>query len=176
MRSQRKSIIPVVAFAVAIALSTTPGPVFAGAESNGATLWGTWYVSFDAAQGLDIPAVVTFHRDGTFVSSDGSDFGGPPFPVRSTPLRGVWRGTGPGAYEGVALWLSGDPPTGELRHITKGHLSVHFAEDFDHMFGEVVQAVFECSTPFTCPDPLTAEPDFTLPPLPFRGTRLRVDG
>jgi hypothetical protein len=50
-----------------------------------------------------------------------------------------------------------------------------FFPEVDELIGTSLRYTFQCPTPFTCPDPLTAEPDSTLPPVPFRGTRLRVE-
>ena len=144
-------------------------------DTDDATLTGTWYVTFDAGVGASIPAVVTLHRDGTLSSSDATDFGGPPFPVRSTPIRGVWTRTRAGTFEAAGIHLSADPMTGEFLHITRTTIFLQFGDDFDQIEGEVFQDVFLCATPFTCPDPLTAEPDATPPSLPFLGRRLRLE-
>ena len=175
MNTLARAMAYVTAIAVAIILSAAPNWSAADADSHGSTLWGTWYVTFDFGLNANIPAVATFHRDGTLVTSDGSDFGGPPFLVQSTPLRGVWVRTGAGTFEGAALYLNGDVVTGELVTITNARLLIQFGNGFDHIRGTVFLDTFQCPTPFTCPDPLTADPDTSSPPIPFRGSRLRVE-
>lgn len=174
METQNKTIPYFVAAVVVTILCAAPNWSAADAGSQGKKIWGTWYIIFEGGAGANIPAVATIHRDGTLVSSDGSDFGGPPFPVRQTPIRGVWVGTGGGRFEAAVLYFNGDVVTGQLVHITSGRISFQFEDDFDHISGTVFREIFQCPTPFTCPDPLTAVPDSTLSPIPFQGTRLRV--
>ncbi len=176
MKTQRKVVVVLSIFAMAIILlSTVLNWSPSEAETNGSALWGTWYVTFAGGPGANIPAIVTINRDGTFASSDGSDFGGPPFPVQQSPIRGVWVRTGAHTFEGKAIYFNGDVETGELVHITGSRIIIELGDDFDHINGTLFRDIFECPTPFTCPDPLTAEPDRTNPPVPFQGTRLRVD-
>jgi hypothetical protein len=175
MNIHRKGVTSLTAFALATILFAATSGSATGADSQGSTPWGTWYVTFDAGAGANIPALLTIHRDGTLALSDASDFGGPPFPVQSTPTRGSWVRAGDQMFEGVILYLNADVSTGELVHITRASVSMHFEGNFDHISGTSLRYTFQCPTPFTCPDPLTAEPDSTLPPVPFRGTRLRVE-
>jgi hypothetical protein len=175
MKIQRRVTTILTTFAIATALCVAPTGSSAGTGSQGRALWGTWYVSFDAGAGANIPALLTIHRDGTLAASDASDFGGPPFPVQSTPMRGVWVTAGHQMFEAAAMYLDGDVSSGQLLNITSAYISIRFESDFDHISGTVLRDIFECPTPFTCPDPVTAAPDNSLPSVAFRGTRLRVE-
>ena len=173
MKARRQQITRIACVIAGIILLYAPvNSSVAGGDADGATLTGTWYLTL----GLGVPALATLHRDGTFTSSDGTDFGGPPFSFRNSAIRGVWARTGARTFEAIGINLSADPITGELLHITKSIISLQFGDDFDQVEGQVVlQEVFLCDTPFDCPDPLTAEPDTTSEGVPFRGRRLRLE-
>lgn len=152
-------------------LCSAPNWSAAHADSEGSTLWGTWYITNQ----VGLPFVATIFRDGALVASDATDFGGPPFPFKNTPQYGVWTRTGAGTFEATAIYLRGDMTTGEFVQIVRTRLRLQFGDDFDHISGDGSAEVFQCSSPFSCPDPLTAEPDATSPLPPFQGTRLRVE-
>ena len=172
----KKSLIYLSVFTLALILTYAAANWSTSqAETKGRTLWGTWYVTFIGGFGVNIPAVVNINRDGTFVSSDGSDFGGPPFPVQQSPLRGVWGKTGANTFEGKGILFNGDAMTGELLNIMVSKLTIEFGDDFDHISGTLYRDIFDCPSPFDCPDPLSAEPDRTNPPVLFHGNRLRLE-
>lgn len=176
MTTQKKAVAVFSLLALALLLLYTV-PIWstpAKAARKGNRLWGTWYVTFISQLGVTIPAIITFNRDGTFASSDGTDFGGEMFPRQNSPLRGVWVRTGPLTFEASGFYFGGDSETG-LTTILSIFGIIEFGDDFDHINGTFFQDLFECPTPVTCPDPLTAEPDRTLQPSEFQGRRLRVE-
>lgn len=174
-RIRRFSIPTGLAVALALALGA-PLLFTATADGNG-SLVGTWYVTFPNPTGAggNIPVVTTFHRDGTWASSDGTDFGGVPF-GQDSPIRGVWgrAGGGPGQFEGIGLVISANSISGNVEAIARIRVDVAFADDFDHLGGTVFTDIFFCPTPFTCPDPFTADPDVSFP-ITVQGQRLRLE-
>ena len=76
--------------AVTILLSIMPNRVRSDEREDDQEFSGTFHLIF----GGTIPGVISIHRDGTFTSVDGSDFGGPPFPRKNSPVLGAWVRTG----------------------------------------------------------------------------------
>src|SRR5690348_4473356 len=77
---------------------------------------GTWVWSTYTPVGAALPALVTFHQDGTVAGTDFSMFGGTASSLsrRTTPFHGVWERTGPSTVGVTSLYLVYDALAGRL--------------------------------------------------------------
>jgi len=128
--------------------------------------------------GTHLPALITFHADGTITGSDGSMSGALNPKIRTTPLHGVWERTGWQSIGGTSLYLVFDATTGAVMKYGRARSSLQFAADFNSFQGKIFIESLSCPTPLTCPDPLDPaakwDPNPTMPPggLPVTGQRL----
>lgn len=177
------ALIGIMALAVATAVTVpaqNPKPFCA----KGATLIGTWawqtMLPVDPNHQLPLPALVTYHQDGTVTGADGMMFGGiPANPYRYTPLHGVWERTGHHTFRGTGLFLRFDAATGILVAIVRTRSHIEFGADFDHINGTMHGDLLSCSTPLTCPDPTSAPPEAWQPyglvsDFSFTASRLHI--
>jgi hypothetical protein len=68
--------------------------------------WGTWVWQTSYPSGNVIPALVTYHIDGTVTGSDGTIFGvSASATTRVTPMHGVWERTGWQSLGGTSLYM-----------------------------------------------------------------------
>ena len=174
-----------IAATLAVMMAILPGKETTKAETQGAVLVGTWYLALDTTPfgipGATFPALFTFHRDGTFISSDGGDLGPLPFTTLDTSQHGAWVRAGDLTFEATSLFLQKDNISGQLASWHRVHFSLQFGEDFDHINADVTEQILPCNpgpTPFmlfNCPNPITS----TFPPFPFhipaKLTRLRAN-
>jgi hypothetical protein len=127
-----------------------------------AVLQGTWawqtLLPLAPGEQLPLPALVTFHADRTISVADATMFGGLPAanPYRYTPGLGVWEHTGEQEFSGTALYLRFDPATGNLLGILRSRSHIAFETDFNHIKGTMHLDFLSCSSPLTCPDPVSA--------------------
>ena len=129
----------------------------AGTEGQ-APLWlsGTWIWSTYTPAGAALPALVTFHDDGTVAGSDFRMFGGTAsnLPRRTAPFHGVWERTGPHTIGVTSLYLVYDALSTRLIGFGRARASLEFTlEDFDNFEGTMFVDFLPCGTPATCPDP-----------------------
>jgi hypothetical protein len=118
------------------------------------TLTGTWYFATGVGPGAAVPAVATFHDDGTVVYSDALTYGGVPlFPVKFTPFLGVWRMTGFGKFGGTSVGLMFDPTTNVIVGLERARSALRFDRDLGHVVGTIYLETAMCTGPFACPDP-----------------------
>lgn len=118
--------------------------------------WGTWIWSTYTSTGAALPALVTFHQDGTVAGSDFSMFGGTAsnLPRRATPFHGVWERTGPHTIGSTSLYLVYDALSTRLIGFGRTRAALEFTPgDFDYFEGTMFVDVLSCGTPATCPDP-----------------------
>ncbi len=144
---------------------------------------GSWYWTTTTPNGA-IPAVVTYHIDGSVTGADISMFGGTANnPYRYSPFHGTWerRGWGNHEFAGTSLYLRFDPTTNKLVGIARVRAQFAFVQDFDHIAGTMRLDVLPCPTPATCPDPLAKDaawqpynPEPLPNEFPFQATRIRV--
>ena len=184
---------PKMIFAGMIVLALAAATLIAGSGSRAAAqdfnrplLVGTWawQTALPVAPGVEmpLPALVTYHDDGTVSVADATMFGGlPPTanPYRYTPGLGVWQRAGRWGYSGTVLYLRFDPATGILLGILRSRGHIEFGADFDHIQGTVHLDFLSCSSPLTCPDPVSAPPEAwqsygPVSDFSFTATRLHV--
>ena len=164
------------------------GPYSAASDppGQGAELWGTWYLALDTTPfgipGGTLPALFTFHRDGTWLSSDGGDLASNPFTTLDTAQHGAWVDAGNGTFVATSLFLQKDTISGDLTSWHRVRIALQFVgNDFDQMKADVTEQVLPCDasgpTPFllfNCPNPITTEfPPAPVPDVPASLTRLR---
>jgi len=135
----------------------------AAQQDEGYQPWGTWAWSTHrpvVAGGGTLPAIITYHRDGTLSGSDGIMYGidYPPAhnPKKESLLHGVWERTGPLSFRGTSLWLL-FAENGNVIGWGRARSDLHFVGDPDHFEGTMYVDSLPCPTPFTCPDPITSE-------------------
>jgi hypothetical protein len=117
---------------------------------------GTWIWSTYTPAGAALPALVTFHEDGTVAGSNFFMFGGTAsnMPRRTTPFHGVWERTGPQTVGVTSLYLVYDALAGRLIGFGRARSTLEFTPgDFDHFDGTMFVDFLSCPTPATCPDP-----------------------
>jgi hypothetical protein len=152
----------------------------------GDLLVGTWawQTSLPVSPGLEmpLPALVTYHIDGTVSVADATMLGGLPAaanPFMYTPGQGVWEHTGHHEFGGTSLYLRFDRSTGILLGILRSRAHIEFGADFDHIKGTMHLDFLSCSSPLTCPDPVSAPPEAwqsfgPVSDFSFTATRLHV--
>ena len=149
------------------------------------TLAGTWVVwaelTVPPGVQVQVPALHTYHSDGTITSSDVLSLGGlPGNSIRITPMHGVWERTGPSAFATTNLFLVYDASSSLLIGFGRARATLSFARnDPDQASGTAKAEFLPCPSPFACPDPQAADaawvpfPGFP-PSLPATATRLRL--
>lgn len=118
--------------------------------------WGTWVWRTYVGPGLTLPALITFHSDGTITGSDATMFGGVPgAETKTTPIHGVWERTGRQSIGGTGLYLIFDSASGVLIAMGRSRSSLQFATGFESFQGKMFVETLACATgPLTCPNPL----------------------
>ena len=131
---------------------------------------GTWYATFlidGAPAGVNLPALLTFHRDWTFSAVDGGDFGAiPELPFNQLSQHGVWRWAGGQKFVATGMILSFKREAGmegQLDSVSRTVIEIEFKNNFDEFTAVVSQDYWFCPDSFSCPDPLNAPPDLTVP-------------
>jgi hypothetical protein len=152
----------------------------AAADENKSGPIGSYLWSFlGVGPGLHVPGLATLTADGTLTAATGSDLGGPSsvFLVKNSPTHGVWKRVGARGVHANAFFLNFDPVTGVVVGITRVRIVADFDAGFNHGTGVFYDAVWTCSSPFTCPDPLTSSPTIPEPPVgrPFNLDRVTVE-
>lgn len=147
---------------------------------------GTWYITFlieEAPPGFNLPALITFHRDGTFTAVDGGDFGAlAELPFNQTTQQGVWQWSGGKEFVATGMILSFSREfemEGQLDNVSKTRIDIEFGNDPDEFTAVVSQEFWFCPSTFFCPDPFTAPPDLVVPSegsgFSILARRLRVE-
>lgn len=133
-------------------------------------LTGTWYVRFridGTPPGFNLPAVITFHADGTFEAVDGGDFGAlPDLPYDQASQMGAWKWLGGNRYRADGLILSFSRQAGsegQLDNILGTIIEIELDRRHDSFTAGVTQKIWYCPDTFFCPDPLTDPPNVTIP-------------
>jgi len=166
-----------------IVLLAAPAGLVAGSNSNQGQAEGyqpagswVWWTSFGTPG--SVPALVTYHTDGTLSGADGLMFltpdGG-----KISPIHGVWERTGPKGFGGASLYMLYNP-AGTLVGFARARSALHFVDDPDHIEGVMfVDIGLPCaSPPFGCPDPVSPGATWTphpmMPPggFPVSATRI----
>jgi len=178
-KTMRKSTLALALAAtawIAVAQSQTFRPSI---YSHWGQVWGTYVWETQMGSGNHLPALITFHIDGTITGSDGSMFGALNPKIRTTPLHGVWERTGWQSIGGSSLYLVFDSTTGAVLKYGRARSSLQFADDFNSFQGKIFIETLTCAAPLTCPDPSdpTAKWDAnpTMPPDGFAVTGRRFE-
>ena len=144
----------IISVGIVLALALTP-PASAKDPATEQP-WGTWIWWTYTPAGAALPALVTFHEDGTVAGSDFRMFGGTAsnLPRRTTPLHGVWERTGPHTIGVTSLYLVYDALSTRLIGFGRTRATLEFTpEDFDRFEGTMFVDFLSCGTPATCPNP-----------------------
>jgi hypothetical protein len=174
----RNIILGVALFAAAVAVAAEPQEVRSNLYSHWGQIWGSYVWQTQMGSGSQLPALITFHIDGTVTGSDGSMFGALNANIRTTPLHGVWERTGWQSIGGTSLYLVFDAATGAVLKYGRSRSSLQFADDFNHFQGKMFIESLTCGTPLTCPDPLDPVAKWQANPMmppdgfPVTGKRL----
>ena len=164
--------------ATAVAVTAESQSVRPNLYSRWGQIWGTYVWQTQMGSGNHLPALITFHSDGTISGSDGSMSGALNQKIRTTPLHGVWERTGWQSIGGTTLYLVFDAATGAVMKYGRARSSLQFADDFNSFQGKIFIESLTCATPMTCADPLDPaakwDPNPTMPTdgFPVTGQRL----
>lgn len=148
---------------------------------NAQTLTGTWVIWFPVGLDAHVPAIHTYLADGTVIATDTFSQGGlPGVPIRSTPVHGVWKRTGPATFAISHLFLVYDAASSLLIGFGRSRGTVALSvPDASEASGTVALEFLGCPSPVSCPDPQAADstwmpfPGFP-PGVPVTATRLRL--
>jgi hypothetical protein len=185
MRIFRNRLRDVPTLLLAFSIVLGAGYPVSAAQNQGTTPWDVWALAVETdpfgIPGGTLPGLVTIHRDGTLMISDGGDIGAFPFATTDTPQHGVWIQNGPRSIEAVSLFLRKDEVTGEIEGWHRVRLTLGFGADNDHLVGEAREEVLVCNPAeptdfrlFNCPDPTVGAFEPAPFAIPVRLTRLRV--
>jgi hypothetical protein len=176
-------VVRILLTAVALAVAAVPAtPQQAGGRWG--QVWGTWVWRTNNL----LPALVTFHVDGTASVSDGTMFGGlmPNSTIRMTPLHGVWERTGWQSIAGTSLYLIFDSTTGLITAWGRARTSIQIADNFNSFRGKMFIEALPCAAgtpdvpPVNCPNPLdpaakwVPQPNLPKDGFDISATRLAV--
>jgi len=149
------------------------------AIGNWGQVWGTWIWYTQVGPGVAMPALITFHADGTITGVDSSS-AVPNTTANESPLQGVWERTGWQSIGGTSLLFMTDPQTGVLVALGRSRSSLTFSGDFNQFQGTMYFETVGCPAgPPSCPDPLASSTKWMpmpgMPPngFPVNGTRLQ---
>ena len=174
----RNLVLGMALVAAALCASAETQAVHTNLSSHWGQIWGTYVWQTQMGSGNHLPALITFHIDGTITGSDGSMFGALNPKIRTTPLHGVWERTGWQSIGGTSLYLVLDASTGAVLKYGRARSSLQFDGDFNSFQGKFFIETLTCLTPFTCPDPLDpaasweANPTMPADGFPVSGRRL----
>lgn len=150
-----------------------------GVFTHWGQVWGTYVWQTQVGAGNHLPALITFHIDGTITGSDGSMFGALNAKIRTTPLHGVWERTGWQSIGGTSLYVVFDAATGAPAKYGRARSSLQFAADFNTFEGKIFIESLTCASPLACPDPFDPaakwDPNPTMPPDGFAVTGQRLE-
>jgi hypothetical protein len=179
MRYMILILVCIVVAATAVMVTAQSQPLPANVNSRWGQFWGAYVWQTDEGSGNHLPALITFHIDGTITGSDGSMSGGLNPKIRTTSLHGVWVRTGWQSVGGTSLWLVFDSATGVVMKYGRARSSLEFTDDFRHFQGKMFVESLACDTQLTCPDPLDPSakwaPNPAMPADGFLVTGDRLD-
>jgi hypothetical protein len=162
--------VALVLVATGVAATAEPQAVRQSLNSYWGQVWGTYVWQTQMGSGNLLPALITFHVDGTITGSDGSMFGALNPKIRTTPLHGVWERTGWQSIGGTSLYVVFDATTGAVMKYGRARSSLQFAGDFNSFKGKIFIESLICATPLTCPNPLDPAAKWDPnPTMPFDG-------
>lgn len=169
----------VVLAAAAVELGAQAPPRSAIVSSHWGQVWGTYLWQTDQGSGNHLPALITFHIDGTITGSDGTMSGGANPNIRTTPLHGLWERTAWQSIGGTSFWLVFNAANGAVTKYGRARSSLEFANDFNSFQGKMFIESLSCDTQLTCPDPLDPAakwvPNPTMPAGGFSVTGKRLE-
>ena len=177
-RSALIAVVLVLGF-LAAATAGEPKAMITTRPSRGAQPVGTWVWLTYLGPGAALPALVTYHMDGTLTGVDGTLFGfATPSGTPVSPFHGVWQNTGWQSIGGTSLFLIFDATKKSPVAYGRARSALQFLDE-DHFEGVVFLEVLPCMTgPLSCPDPLDpaarwmAYPGVPATGIPVTGARL----
>ena len=173
--------VAVAALAVLLLAATnafTSAPPIVAAQP-----WGSWYWLTDLSAvvfpGANLPTVISFHPDGTFMCSEGNTFGGYEGATElNSTNNGTWVRMGANSFRATRLGFVFDKGTGVLTGISRSRFSFHFVGNkSDQIEGTLFVETLSCNgNPFGCPDPLDPNAVWTpdSPPQGYPGKAMRI--
>src|SRR5579871_1187854 len=154
-----------------IGKSPNPGPQLAKVS-------GTWLWHSQPAPGIYMPALITYHLDGTITGADSAG-GMPQSAIRTGPLHGVWVRTGANSIGGTSIMFLFDAYSGVLMAFARARSSLQFSDDSSQFQGKMFLERMPCPAgPPSCPDPLDPAtmwmpwPGMPVDGFPVTGSRL----
>ena len=169
-----KRVVVVLFIFVGIALQAA-APSASGQLQPAGGLSGTWAWSTHIGAET-LPAMVTFHIDGTAIVSDSAMFGGlPTAPMKVGPLHGVWARTEPRRFGGTSMGILFDPATNLPAGFMRSRVDLEMSEDRGSLQGTMIIDLLFCPTAMTCPDPSDPTLTWAFPTeLPVSARRVHV--
>ncbi len=126
------------------------------AKAQSAPLVGSWTATFTDANDppqFTLPALFTFHADGTLVETDGGELAPGPDPYYTSPGHGVWRKLVEGVYD-FKFQVIAVNADGTLNSTGVIRLTLHLSSDGNSFSGSGVYAFFDAEG-----NPIVAGPE-----------------
>ena len=169
----RRSLCIAVALSAAVLSLGVPANSQGMAFNNSfGQFWGTW---LHKVEGVSLPALVTIHVDGTLTVTSGFTFGAG-FPMRISPIHGVWERVGPKTIHATSLFFLFDE-NGVLTGYPRNRCRLQYSNDFNSYKGTEFMETISCSAS-NCPDPLDLKVTWTPSPpatgFAISATRLKL--
>jgi len=172
----------VVAAVVCAVVLLLPAPLQAQDTDNQFT--GSWIHYLNATNletGPFLPALLTYHPDGTMNASSSLMFGSPSLPlapVRYSPIHAVWEKIG---YKSIAVtsYFIAFDPDGRMHGYQRNRAVFELGADRDTYAGMLFLDELHCGAigVFSCPDPLDPSLEWTpnpnMPPGGYQVTARR---
>jgi hypothetical protein len=153
----------VVCFAVAAAAAVLLLAIPANAQWSGNNHFGqSWGTYVHKVEGMPVPALVTINFGGTLTVTSGFMFGSG-YPMRLSPIHGVWEQKSFRSIVATSLFLNFDDK-GVITSYQRNRCVMNFADDFNSYKGFEYMETAACG-PAGCPDPLAPATVWT----PFQG-------
>jgi hypothetical protein len=143
----RRLLCLAVAAAAAVVLLAVPANS-QGPANQHHQFWGTY---LHKVEGMSVPALVTIQFGGTLNVSSGFMFGGG-YPMRLSPIHGVWEQTGPKSITATSLFFLFDG-NGVMTGYQRNRCPMKFSDDFNSYKGVEFMETVACGAA-GCPDPL----------------------
>ena len=143
----------------------------AQAQDTDKQFTGSWVHYLNATGGANgpfLPALMTFHSDGTMTGSSSLMFGSPAFPLATitySPIHAVWEKAGPKSIAVTSLFFAFELD-GRAHSYTRNRIVLELGKDRDTYTGMLYLDELHCGAigVFSCPDPLDPEQTWTPNP------------
>jgi hypothetical protein len=136
---------------------------------------GAWIGTFVSPGGATVPVVVVISEDGTWQSSDVTDFGSGTGVEIQSGLKGAWSHTSPREIAALGFGFGfdglGEASAGTYNATLGIQATAQFNETFDTMTAVLTLGIWKGSQA-DIPDPLADPPDTVLPKFAFAAKRI----